>query len=157
MGVAFARLRRSARPLFLTGCRPGLALFSLPLFINLSSGRAGPVRGARAVRAATALPGIAALAVAAPRADRLFRASPPAAVVFVGSLIGGFGVLIVVGLHMPNVVLVGVFYALGIALSQAAFATIFAVTSSVIPYRLRSRGSAPSGCSLPFVGSSGRC
>ena len=86
-----------------------------------------------------------ALAWAGPRADRLFRRSPPAAVAFVGLLIGLFGVLIVIGLYMPNVVLLGAFYAVGVALSQAAFITAVAVTSSVIPYRLRSRGIAMVG------------
>ena len=149
VGVAFERLRsiRSFR-WFLTGMAAlGFALFSIPLFLNLyledDLGLSAWDRGL--FGAVTALPGIAALALAAPRADRLFRASPPRAVVFVGSMIAAFGTLIVVGLHMPNVVLVGTFYALGIALSQAAFATTIAVTSSVIPYRLRSRGTAMVG------------
>ena len=91
------------------------------------------------------LPGIVGLAIAGPRTDRLFRASPPAAVIFVGSLVAGFGTLLVVGLYMPNIVLVGVLYALAVALSQAALATTVAVTGSVIPYRLRSRGTAMVG------------
>ena len=102
--------------------------------------------------AAVSLPGILALAVAAPRVDRLFRASPPAAVVFMGSMVAVFGVLIVAGLYMPNVVLVGVFYAVGVALSQAALATTVAVTGSVIPYRLRSRGTAMVGVYLFLFG-----
>jgi ABC-type branched-subunit amino acid transport system ATPase component/predicted MFS family arabinose efflux permease len=149
VGVAFERLRKiRSFHWFLTGMASlGFALFSIPLFLNLYlEDELGLSAGERGLfGAAVALPGIAALALAAPRADRLFRASPPAAVVFVGSMIGAFGVLIVVGLYMPNVVLVGVFYALGTALSQAAFATVVAITSSVIPYRLRSRGTAMVG------------
>ena len=149
LGVAFERLRKIRTfHFFLAGMAAlGFALFSIPLFLNLyledELGLSAWERGV--FGAAVALPGIVALAVAAPRVDRLFRASPPAAVVFVGSLIAVFGVLIVAGLYMPNVVLVGVFYAVGVALSQAALATTVAVTGSVIPYRLRSRGTAMVG------------
>src|SRR4029453_6442699 len=92
--------------------------------------------------AVAAVPGIAALALVGPRADRLFRRSPPAAVGLLGALGAGFGGFIVVGLYMPNVWLLGAFYAVGVALSQAAFVTSVSITSSVIPYRLRSRGTA---------------
>ena len=149
IGVAFERLR-SIRSFhfFLTGMAAlGFALFSIPLFLNLhledELGLSAAERGA--FGALVALPGIAALAVAAPRADRLFRRSPPAAVVFVGGLVAAFGVFVAVGLFMPNVVLLGAFYAVGVALSQAAFTVVVAVTSSVVPHRLRSRGIAMVG------------
>jgi ABC-type branched-subunit amino acid transport system ATPase component len=64
----------------------------------------------------------------------------------------GFGALIVVGLFMPNVWLLGVFFALGMALSQSALATTVAVTGSVIPYRLRSRGTAMVGVYIFLFG-----
>ena len=71
----------------------GFALFSIPLFLNLyledELGLSAWERGV--FGALVALPGVAALAIAGKRADRLFRSSPPAAVLFVGSLIGGFG------------------------------------------------------------------
>ena len=149
IGVAFERLRKiHSFRWFLTGMASlGFALFSIPLFLNLyledELGLSAWDRGL--FGAAVAVPGIVALAIAGPRADRLFRASPPAAVVFVGALVAGFGVLIVIGLYMPSVVLVGIFYAAGTALSQAAFAVVVGVTSSVIPYRLRSRGTAMIG------------
>ena len=147
--VAFERLRRiRSFYFFLTGMAAlGFALFSIPLFLNLyledELGLSAWERGV--FGALVAIPGVAALAIAGPRADRLFRRSPAAAVAFVGAMIAGFGVFIVVGLYMPNVVLLGVFYAIGVALSQAAFITVVSVTSSVIPYRLRSRGTAMVG------------
>jgi ABC-type branched-subunit amino acid transport system ATPase component len=149
VGVAFERLR-SIRSFhfFLTGMAAlGFALFSIPLFVNLylddDLGLSAWERGL--FGAAVALPGIAALAVVGPRADGLFRRSPPAVVGLVGGLVAGFGVFIVIGLFMPNVWLLGAFYAVGVALSQAAFVTTVSVTSSVIPYRLRSRGTAMVG------------
>jgi ABC-type branched-subunit amino acid transport system ATPase component len=149
VGVAFERLG-SIRSFhfFLTGMAAlGFALFSIPLFLNLyledELGLSAWERGV--FGALVALPGIAALAVVGPRADTLFRRSPSAAVVFVGALVGGFGVFVVAGLFMPNVVLLGAFYAVGVALSQAAFVTAVSVTSSVIPHRLRSRGIAMVG------------
>ena len=149
VGVAFERLRSIRSFHFvLTGMAAlGFALFSIPLFVNLylddDLGLSAWERGL--FGAAVALPGIAALAVVGPRADGLFRRSPPAVVGLVGGLVAGFGVFIVIGLFMPNVWLLGAFYAVGVALSQAAFVTTVSVTSSVIPYRLRSRGTAMVG------------
>jgi ABC-type branched-subunit amino acid transport system ATPase component/predicted MFS family arabinose efflux permease len=149
VGVAFERLR-SIRSFhwFLTGMAAlGFALFSIPLFLNLyledELGFSAWERGV--FGAVVALPGIGAMALVGPHADRLFRRSPPAAVVFIGSLVAGFGAFIVVGLYMPDAWLLGTFYAVGVALSQAAFVTAVSVTSSVIPYRLRSRGTAMVG------------
>jgi ABC-type branched-subunit amino acid transport system ATPase component/predicted MFS family arabinose efflux permease len=149
LSVAFERLR-SIRSFhfFLTGMAAlGFALFSIPLFLNLfledQLGLSAWQRGV--FGALVALPGIAGLALAAPRADRLFRRSPPSAVAFVGALIGGFGVFVVAGLYMPNPVLVGTLYAAGAALATTAFTVVVSLTSAVIPYRLRSRGSAMVG------------
>ncbi len=149
LSVAFERLRtiRSFH-FFLAGMASlGFALFSIPLFLNLyleeSLDLSAWQRGV--FGALVALPGIGALAFAAPRADRLFRRNPAAAVVFVGALVGGFGVFVVAGLWLPNVVALGACYAVGVALAQAAFTVVVALTSSVIPYRLRSRGTAMVG------------
>jgi ABC-type branched-subunit amino acid transport system ATPase component len=149
VSVAFERLR-SIRSFhfFLAGMAAlGFALFSIPLFLNLyledHFGLSAWERGV--FGALVALPGVAALAVVGPRADQLYRRSPEAAMVFVGALIAAFGVAIVGGLFMPDVALLGVFYAVGVALSQAAFVTVVSVASSVIPYRLRSRGTAMVG------------
>jgi ABC-type branched-subunit amino acid transport system ATPase component/predicted MFS family arabinose efflux permease len=150
VSVAFERLRtiRSFH-FFLAGMASlGFALFSIPLFLNLyledDLGLSAWERGV--FGSLVALPGVAALAYVGPRADKLFRRSPELAVRFVGALIGGFGAFIVAGLFMPGGVWgLGVFYAVGGALAQAAFVTVVSVTSSVIPYRLRSRGTAMVG------------
>src|SRR5262249_41669203 len=132
----------------------GFALFSIPLFVNLyledHLGLSAWQRGV--FGACVALPGIVAVAIAGSRVDRLFRKSPPAARVLVGAAVAAVGAVIVVGLFMPNVVLVGVFYAVGTALSLAGFTTAVAVTASVIPYRLRSRGSAMIGVYIFLFG-----
>ena len=149
IGVAFERLRKiRSFHFFLAGMAAlGFSLFSIPLFLNLyledDLGMSAWERGV--FGSLVALPGVAALAYAGPRADTLFRRSPEAAVAFVGAMIAGFGAFIVVGLYMPNVGSLGVLYACGTALAQAAFVTVVSVTSSVIPYRLRSRGTAMVG------------
>jgi ABC-type branched-subunit amino acid transport system ATPase component/sugar phosphate permease len=156
VSVAFERLRKiRSFYFFLTGMAAlGFALFTIPLFLNLylndTLGLSAWQRGI--FGSAVALPGIAALALAAPRSDALFRRSPPSSLVFTGSLIGAFGVLMVIGLYMPNVWLLGVFYAVGGALAQAAFVSIVAVANSVIPYRLRSRGTAMVGVYVTVFG-----
>lgn len=156
VGVAFERLRKiRSFYFFLTGMAAlGFSLFSVPLFLNLylksSLGLTAWHRGI--FGSLVALPGIAALAIAAPRSDALFRRSPPASFVFVGSLIGASGVVTVVALFMPNVWLLGVFYALAAALTQAAFTGIVAVSNAVIPFRLRSRGIAMVGVYISVFG-----
>jgi ABC-type branched-subunit amino acid transport system ATPase component/sugar phosphate permease len=149
LSVAFERLRkiRSFYYFLLGMAALGFALFATPLFLNLyleeELGLSAWQRGQ--FGAAVALPGIAAVVLAGRRSDALFRRSPPLAAVFVGSMVAGFGVLLVLGLFMPNVWSVGAFYAAGAALAQAGFTTMVAVTASVIPYRLRSRGVAMVG------------
>ena len=156
LSVAFERLRKiRSFYFFLAGMAAlGFALFSVPLFVNLyledELGMSAWERGV--FGSLVVLPGIAALAVAGPRADRLFRRSPPAAVMFTGLLIAGFGAFIVAALYMPAVGLVGAFYAVGLAMSQAAFVVVVSITSSVIPYRLRSRGSAMIGIYIFLFG-----
>ena len=156
LSVAFERLRKIRTFEFLLAgmAALGFALFSIPLFLNLyledDLGLSAWERGV--FGSLVAIPGVVALAVAGQRADRLFRRRPPAAVGFVGVLVALFGAFIVVGLYMPNVVLLGAFYAVGVALSQAAFVTLVSVTSSVIPYRLRSRGTAMVGVYIFLFG-----
>ena len=156
VSVAFERLRKVRTfYFFLLGMAAlGFALFSVPLFMNLyledELGLSAWERGV--FGSLVLLPGVLALAVAGSRSDRLFRHSPPAAVGFMGALVAGFGIFIVVGLFMPSVGLVGVFYAVGIAMSQAAFVVVVPITSSVIPYRLRSRGTAMVGVYIFLFG-----
>jgi len=156
VSVAFERLRKvRSFYYFLTGMAAlGFALFSIPLFLNLyledSLGLSAWERGV--FGALVAIPGVVALAIVAPRSDALFRRSPPASLVLVGSLIAVFGVLVVVALAMPNVWLLGAVYALASAVAQAGFVSIVAVSNAVIPYRLRSRGSAMVGVYVSLFG-----
>jgi ABC-type branched-subunit amino acid transport system ATPase component/sugar phosphate permease len=156
ISVAFERLRRiRSFYFFLLGMAAlGFFLFSVPLFLNLilkdEFGLSAWHRGI--FGSVTAVPSIVALAIAAPRSDTLFRRSPPSTLVFVGGLIASTGVFIVVGLAMPNVWLLGVFLAIGTALSQGAYASLIAVINAVIPYRLRSRGTAMVGVYITVFG-----
>ena len=100
VSVAFERLRKiRSFYFFLTGMAAlGFALFSIPLFLNLYLDdqfglvgvAAGRVRSRRSRSPASSR-------WPSPRraSDALFRRSPPAALVFVGSMIGAFGVFIV--------------------------------------------------------------
>lgn len=156
LSMAFERLRKIRTfHYFLLGMASlGFALFSIPLFLNLfledELGLSAWERGL--FGSITALPGIAALAVAGTRTDRLFRKSPPQAVIFVGGMIALFGIFIVIGISMPNVVLVGIFWSAATAVSMAAFSALVSVVSSVIPYRIRSRGTALVGVYIFLFG-----
>jgi MFS family permease len=137
LGVAFERLRKiRSFYFFLAGMAAlGFALFSIPLFLNLyledELGLSAWERGV--FGSIVVLPSIVALALVGPRADTLYRRNPAAAVAFVGALVAAFGTFVVAALYMPNLALLGVFYAIGVALSQAAFVTVVSLTSSVIP------------------------
>jgi ABC-type branched-subunit amino acid transport system ATPase component len=101
----------------------------------------------------TAVPAIIAIAISGKRADDLFRKSPPAAMAFVGLLIALFGVGLVVAIMMPNVWTVVPVLAVATALARAAFTILPAVISTLIPYRLRARGTAMIGLYVFLFGS----
>jgi ABC-type branched-subunit amino acid transport system ATPase component/predicted MFS family arabinose efflux permease len=149
LSVAFERLRKiKTFYFFLLGMAAlGFALFTVPLFLNLiledKFHLSAVERGL--VGSAVILPGLVLLAVVGRRVDQLFRRSPPQSLVFIGTLIAGFGIFIVIGVFMPTVGLLVVFYAIGAGMAQAAFAVFTAPIGSVIPYRLRSRGVAMIG------------
>ncbi|MGO9877598.1 MAG: ATP-binding protein [Acidimicrobiia bacterium] len=157
LSVAFERLRKiKTFYYFLVGMAAlGFALFSIPLFLNLlfaqKFGLNALQRGI--VGSVSVIPGFAALAIVGKRSDALFRRSPPQALVFIGGLIGSFGVFIAVGVYMPNIALVTIFLSIGGALSQSAFAIVVAPISAIIPYRLRSRGIAMIGVYVFLFGS----
>ncbi len=153
LSVAFERLRTiKSFHFFLLGMASlGLALFSLPLFLNLfledELGLDALERGV--FTSLTYIPAIAAITVAARNSDRLFRRSPPGA----GAAHGRpgrrrSGSSSPSALLMPNVVLVGIVLSIGIAMARAAFTVVFATTAAVLPYRLRSRGTAMVGVYL---------
>jgi len=152
LSVAFERLRSiKSFHFFLLGMASlGLALFSLPLFLNLfledELGLDAFQRGL--FGSVTNLPAIAAITIAGRNSDRLFRRSPPGAVLLMGGLVAGFGVFVALALLMPSVVLVGILLSIGLAMARAAFTVVFATTAAVIPYRLRSRRVAMVGVYL---------
>ena len=157
LSVAFERLRQiRSFYYFLVGMAAlGFALFSTPLFLSLyfedELGLSAFERGV--VATITAVPAIIAIAIAGKRADDLFRKSPPAAMAFVGLLISLFGVGLVVAIMMPNVWTVVPVLAVATALARAAFTILPAVISTLIPYRLRARGTAMIGLYVFLFGS----
>ena len=99
LSVAFARLKKiRSFHFFLVGMVAlGFALFTVPLFLNLfledEFGLSAFERGV--FGSLTILPAFVAVAFAGRRSDQLFQYSPPRAMVFLGSLVGAFGVFIV--------------------------------------------------------------
>jgi ABC-type branched-subunit amino acid transport system ATPase component len=122
----------------------GFALFSVPLCINrLLQDQFGLDAWQRGLfGSVTALPGLVALVLAAPRADALLRRNPSAVVVYIGVLIASFGVVFCACVWMPNVVLLGVLFAVAMGLAQAAYVCTIAFINLLIPHQLRSRGTA---------------
>lgn len=100
-----------------------------------------------------AIPTLIAIAIAGRRADALFRKSPPAAMAFVGLLVALFGVGLVIAISMPNIWTTVPVLALATACAQAAFVILPAVVSTIIPYRLRARGTAMVGIYVFLFGS----
>lgn len=146
LSVAFERLRKIRTfYFFLTGMAAlGFALFSTGTFINLYLKDEFALNSfERGIFGSlTILPGFVGAAFAGRHADELFRRNPQQALLFVGGLVAAFGGFQVVGLWMPSVWSFGILLGLSFMFSRAAFAILPAVTSTIIPYRLRSRGSA---------------
>ncbi len=84
-------------------------------------------------------------------ADRLFRSSPPRAIIAVSALLSLF-VFSVVAMYMPNIALVVVMLAIGQLGLSAAVSGLLGLIASVIPFRLRSMGYALAGIYIFFVG-----
>ena len=157
LSVAFERLRKiQSFYYFLVGMAAlGFALFTSPLFLNLyfndELGLDAFERGV--VATIVAIPTFVAIAIAGRRADALFRRSPPAAMAFVGLLVALFGVGLVVAIWLPSIWAVVPVLALATACAQAAFTILPAVVSTIIPYRLRARGTAMIGIYVFLFGS----
>ena len=156
LSVAFERLGKiKTFHFFLLGMASlGFALFSVPLFLNLifehRFGLGGFERGL--ATSATIVPGLIAVAFVGKRSDTLFRSSPPRCLVFIGALIASFGIFIAVGVFMPNLALLLILVGIGDAMAPSAFAIVIAPISSIIPYRLRSRGVAMIGLYIFLFG-----
>jgi ABC-type branched-subunit amino acid transport system ATPase component/predicted MFS family arabinose efflux permease len=157
LSVAFERLRQiKSFYYFLVGMAAlGFALFSAPLFLSLyfnqELGLDAFQRGV--IGTLIAIPTLVAIAISGRRADALFRRSPPAAMAFVGLLVALFGIGLVIAISMPNVWTVVPILALATACARAAFVILPAVVSTIIPYRLRARGTAMIGVYVFLFGS----
>jgi ABC-type branched-subunit amino acid transport system ATPase component/predicted MFS family arabinose efflux permease len=157
LSVAFERLRKiQSFYYFLVGMAAlGFALFTAPLFLNLyfdeELGLDAFERGV--IATIVAVPTLLAIAVAGRRADALFRRSPPAAMAFIGLLVALFGGGLVVAIWMPNIWSVVPILAVSTACARAAFTILPAVVSTIIPYRLRARGTAMIGIYIFLFGS----
>jgi ABC-type branched-subunit amino acid transport system ATPase component/sugar phosphate permease len=157
LSVAFERLRQiRSFYYFLVGMAAlGFALFSAPLFLSLyyedELGLSAFDRGV--IGTVIAIPAFVAIAISGRRADDLFRRSPPAAMAFVGLLVALFGVGLIVAIWMPNVWSLVPFVAVATACARAAFVILPAVVSTIIPYRLRARGTAMIGIYVFLFGS----
>ncbi len=155
--MAFARLRKiRSFYFFLLGMAAlGFALFTLPVFLNLIYSHVFHLtvwqRGL--VGSITLIPGVVAIGIIGRRTDQLFRKSPPRSFVFMGGLIVLFGVLIAVAMTMPDLALFVVCIAIGTSLATCGFAILPAALSTVLPYRLRSRGFAMIGIYIFLCGS----
>ena len=157
LSVAFERLRKiQSFYYFLVGMAAlGFALFTAPLFLNLyfddELGLDAFQRGV--IATIIAIPTLLAIAVSGRRADALFRRSPPAAMAFVGLLVALFGIGLVGAIWLPSIWAVVPVLALATACAQAAFTILPAVVSTIIPYRLRARGTAMIGIYVFLFGS----
>ena len=156
LSVAFARLRKiQSFYYYLTGMAAiGFALFSTVIFINLHlEEHFGLTPFERGVFGSLTIPpGFVGAAVSGKRADALFKEHPSRSMVFIGGLVVTLGVFQVIGLWMPTVLLFGVFLAISFGFSRAAFAILPGVIAAVIPYRLRSRGTALVGIYMFLFG-----
>ena len=132
----------------------GFALFSVPLFMNLHlEDYFGLDTTQRALLdAVTFLPTLISIPISSAYNDRIFRESPPRSMVFIGSLIAGFGVLVVAAAWMPTVWLYGIFFAMALMLTRAAFALLGPIVAAVVPYRLRTQGFAMVGIYIFLMG-----
>jgi ABC-type branched-subunit amino acid transport system ATPase component/predicted MFS family arabinose efflux permease len=157
LSVAFERLRKiQSFYYFLVGMAAlGFALFTAPLFLNLyfddELGLDAFQRGI--VATIVAIPTFIAIAIAGRRADALFRRSPPAAMAFVGLLVALFGIGLVIAIWLPSIWAVVPVLAVSTACAQGAFTILPAVVSTIIPYRLRARGTAMIGIYVFLFGS----
>ena len=150
VGVAFERLRKirsfhdSSWPGWRRWASPSSASRCSSTSTSRTTSASPPGSGASSGRL-VACPASSALAVVGPRGRPPVPPQPPAAWASSAGSSPASACSSWSGLFMPNVWLLGAFYAVGVALSQAAFVTVVSVTSSVIPYRLRSRGTAMVG------------
>jgi ABC-type branched-subunit amino acid transport system ATPase component len=135
----------------------GFALTSIPIFLSLyledrfgydafdrglvlSIVQIGPLIGAP---------------IAGAYSDKLFRRSPVKLLMLTSAMVSTYGILVVTGLFMPNIVLMVIFLSLGYTGAFAGFLTLPPTVSAVVPYRLRSQGFAMVGVYIFLLGAFG--
>jgi ABC-type branched-subunit amino acid transport system ATPase component/predicted MFS family arabinose efflux permease len=149
LSVAFERLRKiqTFHYLLVGMAALGFGLFAAPLFLNLyfddELGLSAFERGL--VASVVAVPTLITIAVVGRRVDRVFRDSPQSAMASIGVLVMVFGVSLTIAVNLPNLYAVIPVLAIGTAAAQTAFVIFPAVISTVIPYRLRARGTTMIG------------
>ena len=159
MSAAFQRLKKIKTFYYLlvgVGAL-GFALFSIPLFLSLfledRYGLDAIERGL--LFSVIQLAPLAAAPFAGVWADKMYRRSPVRLVLLASLFISLYGVVVVTGLYMPNLVLLTIVVAIGIALTFSAFVTLPPLAGMVIPYRLRSQGFALIGVYIFLFGAFG--
>ncbi len=154
--LAFARLRRIATfDLIATGIGVlGFAIFSVPLFISLvledEFGLTASQRGLVGVSSAAA--SIVAVPIGATYGSRLFARDPGAPMRLMGVALVFASTTTCVAMFMPNATMLALVSAIGSAVATAAFVTLSAILSSVIPARLRAQGFALLGVYVFLIG-----
>jgi ABC-type branched-subunit amino acid transport system ATPase component/predicted MFS family arabinose efflux permease len=157
--AAVARLRgiRTLNVLVLGTAAIGFGLFTYPVLANLfledryDLGSAG--RGA--VATATLLAGLAVLPFVGRLYDRLYQRDPARAVRLTGLMVLPAGALLPLQFLMPNAVLFTIVSLPYVVLLSAAFAMVFPLLQSIVPYRLRALGGSVGMVYVFFVGATG--
>lgn len=156
LSLAFARLRRiETFDRIATGIGVlGFAIFSVPLFISLvleeEFGLSASQRGLVGVTSAAA--SIVAVPIGATFGARLFARDPGAPMRLMGVALVFASTAMCVAMFMPNASMLALVNAIGSAVATAAFVTLSAILSSVIPARLRAQGFALLGVYVFLVG-----
>ncbi len=156
LSLAFARLRRIATfDRIATGIGVlGFAIFSVPLFISLvleeEFGLTASQRGLVGVSSAAA--SIVAIPIGATFGARLFARDPGAPMRLMGVALVFASTTTCVAMFMPTATTLALVNAIGSAVASAAFVTLSAILSSVIPARLRAQGFALLGVYVFLIG-----
>ncbi len=155
-GTAFQRLLKIRTLYFLlvgVGVL-GFVLVSVPTFLNLLlEKRYGLDAFGRGLAVSvTEIGALAGVLVGGGLGDRIFRRSPPQAILFLGAGTAVYGVVFTASLFLPGLVPVLIGIAIANFALYAATVPIYAFVAAVVPYRLRSLGFALLGIYIFLLG-----
>jgi ABC-type branched-subunit amino acid transport system ATPase component/sugar phosphate permease len=159
MSMAFQRLRKIRTFYYvLVGVGTlGFALTSIPIFVSLyleeEYGYDAFERGV--VLSIVNIGPLIGAPIAGAYADKLFRRSPVKLLMLTATMVSTYGILVITGLYMPNIVLLVAVMMLGYTGAFAGFLTLPPTVSAVVPYRLRSQGFAMVGVYIFLLGAFG--